>query len=240
MCSIVAIYEKQERVAEYHAKMFHGMAFRPSLEDFGLDQIHQEGTPQYHLPLQVVREGSAIPDIFCPQGIAYDQGLIVAEKVKQQLEEVPNISFGAVNFVRLFEREWEVGNFDFVSDPLWNKYLELRYKDEHWFLMQHPDDWDLRLDNDRFFEVLVPNASQIENRYPDAELIRSTPVFGNLSERMVQENPLIEAGGCLMTEDVFKRIEAFFDWDFFTLCRFETDFKTKFGDSLKVKVIERY
>jgi len=43
-----------------------------------------------------------------------------------------------------------------------------------------------------------------------------------------------------MTEDVFKRIEAFFDWDFFTLCRFETDFKTKFGDSLKVKVIERY
>ncbi len=222
----------------FHENMFHGHAWRPSRLLYG---CHAETPPESEqlnrtikdMPLQVVREGTCIPDIFSPHG------WIVSQEVKDRLDGVPNLTFGPVNFVRLFEYPWALGDLSYRDDPDYMIADKLGHQDEALFFFRKPHNWDLTIRLQPYYELQTVPWEQRESAYPDAKLVTLVPGGGRYSEKMLDEHPLIVSGSITMTEPIFERIQQFFNLDFYSYVKFETDFKTGFGDSLKVNIIER-
>ena len=113
-----------ERLRTFHYDMYHGTFSRcgivyPMQPDASIDNEIRE-------PMEVVRIGRFIPDVFCP-----GRHFVVSEMLMAQLSRLQNIEFLRIRFRKLIDYPYAKGDFSFYDDPICDDSQDLFKVHQH-------------------------------------------------------------------------------------------------------------
>jgi hypothetical protein len=206
----IASFVGSERISSFHYDMFHGVAERRGAAT--LEDKYPWAGRGADLPLWISRPGTFIPELCAPV-----HNFIVGERIVEQLRGLPGIEFLPVQFERLFEVEYEKGDFSWYrtgkapEDPV--KFAR-KAKDERVKFEPIPP----------FYEVLTHRHQDIVDDFAEVQLVHfetSSPDFAEqadvrLSEEMIRQYPILfQIGFRIVSEEVYSIFEPHLDRDFF-------------------------
>ncbi len=185
------------RISLFHYYMFHGV----------MDPDRTQSKNQTYL----IRNIYKIPAIF--QVLS---NLVISKTVQAQLLDVPNIHFREVTFSRLVDYPYDAE--DFSPDPT-TGYRKFQKSFE--FLLSLPN-ISPPTELEPYFVLEAQSHAGLVKKYPDTKSLRcrmrraTTPKMKiRLSKTMVTDNPILWWNHHFFHEQVFARIEEFFNWDYF-------------------------
>jgi len=204
------------RTNVFHTKMFHGQ-LEPRGPVAATSQEHFLGS-DVSQPLCVRRNGWRVPDVFEP----VLGGLIVSERVRRELEDLPHVEFLEVVFTKLVDYPYYAGDFsyydrpEFLHDPVG--------EDPERLLDRLPDVPEMHKTIGRYYELVLARHWQVKDRYPDLvkAYFQTSPLVTvetheiDLSTELLSDYPILNViEGIMFRADVFERVERFIDWDYF-------------------------
>lgn len=197
-------------------------AFDANLLDLFHGSARRKGTVWDDFPLRLDRNAYRIPDIFATD--LMKGGMVVSAAVQAALSGVSGVDFLPVQFDRLYYLEYELGQ-DFeeigpVCHSDWQRFLK---KQKH--------RRDLIVEIGPYFEVLHPLHFQIVKQMGldhEPKIDLTFNVFGFedqldvlFNREILEQYPVYGSAVQVYREDVFERIEPFYDWQFFTRLELE-------------------
>jgi hypothetical protein len=197
-------------ISHFHYYMFHGMWDSGNLKTVD----PQSGEERINL----MRNCHVVPPI-----VQIHSDLYVSARVKAKLDDVPGVTFQRVNFTRLVDYPWAKGDFSFFKTPIFQAVKELHwdefFDDFHRKLADIPE---YHQSIEPYYKLEYTPHFMAEELDPDARRFRigiresnAGTVRIRLSPRMMQQYPITWDMMHFFAEEVFRRIEADFDWDFF-------------------------
>lgn len=191
----------------YCDALFHGIAKRCGLNH---PLPKKEMNPSIHggvrEPLEIIRSGCCAPDVFMPV-----PWLVVSERVKQSLIDIPNIEFLEVRFRRVVRWDYSVERDQ--------ARLKSQIADPDHILESLPDEPELYGQYGNYYELLTARIDCVLDRYDPPTL---TALAMNkykhkslLSSQMLRDYPIIWELGHFFNENAYQRISPFIDTDYF-------------------------
>lgn len=205
-------------VAVHHEVAYHGEVFRCGQRYPA--EPHAHSTNELREPLDIVRSKHFFPDLTKPSA-----NFIVSERVKRELEMLPNVEFLPVVFEKLVDFYFEKGDMSYLDEFGTDTYVE---PDD--YILQLPDDPEAHRRVGRYYEVLSAENEALLSRYSSTKHFEisigptefNDPVECDLSPEMVCDFPVIWAGfGVILSEHAFRILEPYIDWDYFRKGEFE-------------------
>jgi hypothetical protein len=181
--------------------MFHGIVdqrFRPG------DNNLFEGPVR---PLRLKKNTYGIADVLKPH-----RNLVVSERVKQRLGDLPNVQFAPVEFTVLFSLPYRVSDWS----PFEGDYHEVMER-----LNSIPDDPRLHESVPEFYEVIAPRHEKVAPRFSSSDSIIQSPLDGRplsvaVSRSMLEEFPVLwTREGIMLSAIAFDRLRDAIDPVFF-------------------------
>jgi hypothetical protein len=203
-CYVLSTFVASSKISPFHSAMFHGWSTPDLRHNFGGD---------LSTPLRLKRNCYAMPEIFSPVG-----NLVVSDRVKAKLGQVPNVAFLPVEYEKLVSFPYEAGKFTALPgelDPLAANPESL--------LDRLPGDPQLSKAIGPYFEVVSPRISDLQSRYGDLKAhhcsFKNTAVHADLdlllSRSLLLDNPIVWQFKVVITDRIFEAISQFFNWDYY-------------------------
>src|SRR5262249_42513673 len=162
-------FSGEKGVSSFHYHMFHGLAVGEPLETL-LAPYHEYKS--FTRPLQLVRNGWRIPDIFRPMF-----HLIVSRRVHDLVAGAWRYLFPPVQFVKLIDYPYRVYDDSFFESDEYRRWPEGPKS----MLQALPDVPELHKKAGEYYEVIVPYPPEVDQDYTDARLVPvSVPFIASL------------------------------------------------------------
>jgi hypothetical protein len=205
-----------DRVDGFHAEMFHGT------DDHSYDDLPRSLGDPPKRGLSLSRSGHWVPSIFAPSNI-----VMVTEGVRGKLRGLPNVEFRAVRYGRLFDfPRPPPGDFSYLRHQAYVRTLDRRGRSH--LLERLPDEPALHGRLPPCYELVAARLADVAPRYrglkavtfrlPDTD---AGKVKAKLSPALLADYPILYWGATLFRGDVFARIDADVDRDFFAVAEVE-------------------
>ncbi|QDU36027.1 hypothetical protein Mal4_03100 [Maioricimonas rarisocia] len=212
----IATWKARYRTCPLHNSVFHGRECNGDLtKSTGIDEsgdvtFSMSGT------CHVVRSGRFCPDVFCP-GI----WMIVADSIRERLDQLGRITFSRVIFDKLVDVELPA-----LGDASWferTTYPTEPEPDLEWIDL--PDVPSFHEAIGDYFVVGGPVVERIRNQLSDIQEV--TCDFGSfprkpkestvMSKQLLEEFPITWNGCYFFREDAFEVIAPHLDLDYFSV-----------------------
>ena len=185
--------------------MFHGKCSR-------------DAAGNIRTPLALIRNGRLIPDVFCP-GLT----MVVSERVRRCIEQIPGIAFRDVIFEKLVDFDYQVGDFSYFNTTEYRANPER--EDPEMLIERLPDVKSFHESVGRNFELVIPSYEDIRTshmgdneltvRIPEAKehVFLSEPFA--VTRRMIENTPIFRNGEFFVNGQFLDYTRDFLDRDFF-------------------------
>lgn len=195
----------QGTVDWWHVEMFHGRETLP----FRNADPRVLPPPR---PLSLRKNIYRMPDVFQP---ATADQLIISERTKTALADLPNLCFLRVRFAEAFEYPFEP-----ADRSHWERWP--KSTDQIDFLERMPVR-DRTGDLPPYYELVVPRTEDVADRYPDTHPFEiqvepwphSERPIAWLSPELLREYPITWECSWVLSEAAFDRLSPFVDFRYF-------------------------
>ncbi|MBL8798173.1 MAG: hypothetical protein JNM56_30025 [Planctomycetia bacterium] len=214
---IVDKFVSSERINVFHYHMFHGKTV--PIKSGDISHSHHAGD-DLSQPVRIVRNGWRIPDISSPS-----VSLVVSGRGKEALGGVPHVSFLPIIFEKLVDYPYHAGDFSYYDTPQFK--ANPAKANPATLLERLSDSRELHRKTEPFYEMIVPKLNDVSSGYPDLQEYTvelphcMDPVELKASMAVIRDHPIVWWSATVFHESVFKRIEPYFDWDYFSKATLE-------------------
>jgi hypothetical protein len=203
-----------DKIRVLHYYMFHGQC---------VDVIEKMTWPQlrsFKQTLRLARNIWYVPGFFQPstKKLFSQHQLVVVDDLKHCLEQFPSIGFSPVEFTKVIQYPYPVGDFSFYQSELFEQNMDEGPGSLFELLEDVPEAHALALN---YHAVRIPYLSEIATAYDDIiqlpELVcfpyptRTIP----FSPRLFEDYPIIHYGYLLFSEISFQLVAPFVDWNYY-------------------------
>jgi hypothetical protein len=208
-----SLFTQSPMIKNVHSAIYHGIAGRNGEWSVGVDRaFFGEGTL---VPLEIRRSHRLIPLIAMPLG-----GVVVSSHVAELLSGTPGVEFRKVHINRLVDFYYAKGDMSYFPDCGGPDYVEPSER-----LSSLPDEQHL-VSTPELLELVMPRNTTA-SRSCDQPCVEVRVRYGRnagkndagealLCDHLLKLFPIqVALSGYIMRDDVFRRIEDCFDWDFF-------------------------
>ncbi|MEZ6147532.1 MAG: hypothetical protein R3B91_19330, partial [Planctomycetaceae bacterium] len=222
-------HSTSKRVSQYHSRVFHGLSHYVNRGVVPRWQWRSPAKTNTNRELvHVSRSGALVPDVFGARIFE----LIVSERVRKRLQNVPEIEFNPVVFERLVDVPMPpLGDFTWCElEPDGNSPDDPESKLNPDYEFTHlPDIEEYHQTIGPYYSLLAPNIHDIIDEYNDTEEVMlhwgeyhkvgvgksSKPV--SLSLKLLKQCPIIRSDAHIFRDDVFGLIAPFLDLDYYAV-----------------------
>lgn len=216
-----------------HPTDFEQAMFNGAYEHRGMDSADKRvRTVDFWLdhPLRLYRNAYRIPHLFDPFA-----RLVVSDRVRAGLGELPNIHYSQVEFAVLFWREWEEGVKRAEDEELFEEWA--LHGMEEWLpvFRKLPHRPDLVPQVGPYWEIVCPQYQHVAPGYALGRRImlvhpsRSSNPAGSwfseqvhISDRLLRDHPFLRTkAGTMIRDDVYDRLAPYVNLRYFASIRMD-------------------
>ena len=209
-------FGREKDLKSIHSTFYHGCASRCGLAYPA--ELDAYLTNNVRDSLEVVRSGHLFPAITRPAS-----SLVCTTEVADALKNVQHCEVQPVILTKVVDCWIAKGDMSFYDNSVTRKWADK----ERGYLEHFPDARDQFRNVPQLWELLVPKLIDVTHEFDPLSTVEfyfGEPPYGDkkgysLSQSLFDKYPIVrQAGVSLFRSDVFERIEAFIDTDFFCVC----------------------